>query len=146
MLNFLQKSFILDVVWTQVGEQYSRCGLTRLLYNCIIMSIFLCLIVRLTNPNILLALLYACRQCSATFRSLLTMTPRSLFVETSSSSCPFIKYEAPALLVPMCITLHLVTLNFIFHSSANLHRVLRSLCNRTGPPENPQRTEQDRKG
>jgi len=85
----------------QASEQYSKWGITKLLYSCTMTVIFLCLIVWLIRPSILLALLHACWLWLATLRLLLTVIvmPRSLCSVTSFNIWPFMEYEYTRLLI-----------------------------------------------
>jgi len=61
-----------------------------------------------------------------TFRSLLMMTARSFSISTHLSCWLFMKYKFCSCGLPMCMTLHLDTLNSIFHSSNHWHSFWRS--------------------
>jgi len=60
------------VIGDRATVQYSKCGLTKDLYNCNKIDLDLYDMVRLIMPNILLALTYAWLHCCDGFKSLYT--------------------------------------------------------------------------
>ncbi len=79
------------------------------------------------NPTSLLAVLTTFKHWLLGFKSSLIMTPRSFSVLVTDSTTPFIKHSTLSLLIPICMTLHPSTLNFICQSRAQLLNLSISL-------------------
>ena len=73
---------------------------------------------RRSMPNAPFADFAAFEHCKDGFKSFWIQTPRSFSSSTLSNFSPLIQYCSLGLLLPTCITLHLLTLNCIPHVSA----------------------------
>src|SRR2546425_11700683 len=82
MLYFFQIFYICLKIWTQ----YSKLGLTSVLYSFVIIFFDLHLIVLLISPSVEFAFLIAILHCSVNFILLSTMMPKSRsFIESLKS-------------------------------------------------------------
>ena len=112
---------VIDMWW-----QYSRWGRTRLLYSNTSISSSRLSKVRRMSPITWLALFACVTVWVSNFSFSSTMTPRSLSSLTSYRHVSHILYSYCGFWFPICRTLHLSALNFIFHVLAQFWRLSRS--------------------
>ena len=72
----------------QIVLQYSKCGLTKVLYAFALVCVFGVFKFLLRNPNMQLAFFVTLSMCVLQFKSLLRSTPRYFVVCSYSSVCP----------------------------------------------------------
>src|SRR3989442_14108818 len=91
--------------------QQSNIGLTSVLYSINISSSDLLIIFLLIKPIILLADLLALLQFTDCLKLSVNITPRAFSSFVSDNPCPINTYFDLLFPLPICITLHLPTLN-----------------------------------
>ena len=109
--------------------QYSKWGLTILLYSGIISSFSLYTILCLINPRIWFPFAAAIPHCSDTFLSALIVNPKSFSFTVVFSTVPPIVYCASSFLCPGWRHLHFQKLNSICHFSDHSVNLFGSSCN-----------------
>ena len=108
--------------------QYSKWGLTIVLYSGIISSFSLYTIFRLINPNIWIIFTAAIPHSSDTFMSALIVNPKSFSLKVVFSTVPPIVYCPSSFPCPVWRHLHFPKLNSICHFSEHSGNLLRSSC------------------
>ena len=119
-----QQSF--SYVGDHACTQYSRYGLTYAQYSLVITSPLLYETFLFITPSILRAFFLAVVTCSDADSLVFTFTPKSFSFSICTNLCPPISYAVSYLALPMCITLHLLKLNFICHVSDHSTSLSRS--------------------
>ena len=108
--------------------QYSKWGLTIVLYSGIISSFSMYTIFRLINPNIWIIFTAAIPHSSDTFMSALIVNPKSFSLKVVFSTVPPIVYCPSSFPCPVWRHLHFPKLNSICHFSEHSGNLLRSSC------------------
>ena len=106
--------------------QYSKCGLTRLLYKAMMFLFDLFSYVRLISPTNLFALLTHVAMWWLGLSDWLITTPRSFSSVECAIFCAPIVYSCFGFAWPKCTHLHFPGLNSICHSPAQWNALARS--------------------
>src|SRR6266516_7230605 len=101
-------------------------GLTKVLYKINIPSEFLLLIFLIIIPTVLLAYLPTLLQLRLGLKLSEKKTPKSFSSRVTGINSPIKLYYSLTFFLPICITLHLFTLNAIWFFTAQLHKTFKS--------------------